>query len=202
MMNKLLSIRQAAELLGVSTKTIRRWEQEGKIRATRTVGGHRRFNISELLGSHNDGQLTVTYVRVNQNQPQSDLTEQISVVERYCAENGWNHQIIKDLGKGISSSNPGLVRLIKLICSQQVKRLVLTHKDRLVKLSADLVFTLCEIFGTEVIILNYPGEVVVEEDLNPDFKDILETFNARLYNSHHLKNQELVEELKEVARKI
>ncbi len=35
-MSNLIGVKEAAELLGVSTKTIRRWEADGKIRLTRT----------------------------------------------------------------------------------------------------------------------------------------------------------------------
>jgi excisionase family DNA binding protein len=45
-MSNLLTVTEAAQLLGVSTKTIRRWENEGKIKAIRTEGGHRRFEDS------------------------------------------------------------------------------------------------------------------------------------------------------------
>ena len=48
MMNELLTINHAAKRLGVSKKTIRRWEQQGKITSKRTAGGHRRFDISKL----------------------------------------------------------------------------------------------------------------------------------------------------------
>ena len=37
------TINEAAELLGVSTKTLRRWEAAGKISPGRSDGGHRRF---------------------------------------------------------------------------------------------------------------------------------------------------------------
>lgn len=201
-MNKLLSIRQAAELLGVSTKTIRRWEQEGKIKATRTVGGHRRFNITELLGSQRDTELTIAYVRGNQTQSPEQFAKQISIMQSYCSEQGWNYQIIKDITRGISNSNPGLVRLLKLICSQQVKRLVLPNKDRLVAITADLVFTLCEIFGTEVILLNQSQEEIVKEELTDDIREMINSFNTRLYGSRIGKNQELAEELREIARKL
>jgi len=39
-MNTLITIREASDLLGVSIKTLRRWEQQGKIVSIRTRGGH------------------------------------------------------------------------------------------------------------------------------------------------------------------
>jgi excisionase family DNA binding protein len=42
------SIEEAATVLNVSKDTIRRWESEGKIKAERTNGGHRRFSSEAL----------------------------------------------------------------------------------------------------------------------------------------------------------
>ncbi|RIV16480.1 MerR family DNA-binding transcriptional regulator, partial [Alicyclobacillaceae bacterium I2511] len=39
----LLSLEEAAKLLGVSKSTMRRWEEEGRIKPERTPGGHRRY---------------------------------------------------------------------------------------------------------------------------------------------------------------
>lgn len=44
----LLPIGDTARLLGVSVPTIRRWEAEGKIVGTRTLGGQRRFARAEI----------------------------------------------------------------------------------------------------------------------------------------------------------
>jgi excisionase family DNA binding protein len=44
-----LSIGDAARLLGVSIRTVRRWEAQGRIRAVRTGGGHRRFPVAEVV---------------------------------------------------------------------------------------------------------------------------------------------------------
>lgn len=38
-----LTVGDAAHLLGVSMATIRNWADTGRLRSTRTVGGHRRF---------------------------------------------------------------------------------------------------------------------------------------------------------------
>jgi excisionase family DNA binding protein len=46
--DSLLSIQQAADFLKVSSKTLRRWEQSGKLPAQHTSGGHRRYELSSL----------------------------------------------------------------------------------------------------------------------------------------------------------
>lgn len=48
-MGKLLTIKEAKELLGVCTKTIQRWDREDKIQCVRTPGNRRRVPESEVL---------------------------------------------------------------------------------------------------------------------------------------------------------
>lgn len=44
----LVSIAEAARVAGVSPSTVRRWELEGKLESRRTLGGHRRYLVSEI----------------------------------------------------------------------------------------------------------------------------------------------------------
>lgn len=44
----MLPIGDTARMLGVSVDTIRRWEREGKITGSRTLGNQRRFPASEV----------------------------------------------------------------------------------------------------------------------------------------------------------
>ncbi len=201
-MSNLLTVKEAAELLGVTPKTIRRWEEEGKIIATRTPGGHRRFDVAGLIANRKDDSLTVAYARVSSNDQKEDLKRQIIVLESYCAKNGWSFEVIQDLGSGLNYRKRGLIKLIKLICTNQVERLVITHKDRLARFGAELLFTLCEIFGTEVIIINRTEDSTFEEDLAQDVLEIITVFSARLYGSRSHKNKKIVEQLKEVAKSI
>lgn len=201
-MSNLLSVTQAAELLGVSTKTIRRWETEGRIKSTRTEGGHRRFTVNDLIGNKQDDSLTVAYARVSSHDQKEDLERQKLVLEAYCAKQGWSFEVISDLGSGLNYRKKGLIKLIKLICSDQVERLVLTHKDRLLRFGSDLIFTLCEIFGTEVIIINRSDDSTFEENLAQDVLEIITVFSARLYGSRSHKNKQIVKQLKEVANQL
>lgn len=47
-MEETYRIGEAAEILGVRVETVRRWEREGKITASRTPGGQRRIPASDV----------------------------------------------------------------------------------------------------------------------------------------------------------
>lgn len=45
----MINIKEASDLLGVSKKTLRRWEKLGKLKTYRTPGNHRRYIKEDLL---------------------------------------------------------------------------------------------------------------------------------------------------------
>ena len=47
-MDRLIAISEAAQILGVSITTLRRWEAEGKLIPEHTAGKHRRYNLAKL----------------------------------------------------------------------------------------------------------------------------------------------------------
>jgi putative resolvase len=64
MREKLYSLQETCEFLGVSPSTIRRWEKAGKIRCVKTPGGHRRVPESEIQriqGDHRPRPAEVMY---------------------------------------------------------------------------------------------------------------------------------------------
>lgn len=196
-----LSISEAAKIKGVSTSTLRRWELEGKLIPERTASGHRRYDLAQLLGIKPELSYTIGYCRVSSHDQKDDLVRQRQVLELFCAQNGWQYEIIEDLGSGLNYSKKGLKRLIRLIVDSKVERLILTHKDRLLRFGSELIFSLCEHFGTEVLIINRTEDISFEEDLASDVLEIITLFSARLYGSRSQKNRKIVEELKSVAAK-
>ena len=81
-------------------------------------------------------------------------------------------------------------------------RLVLTHKDRLLRFGSELVFSLCEHFGTEVIIVNASEDASFEEELVGDVLEIITVFSARLYGSRSHNNRQVLEALKKAADEV
>ncbi len=198
----MIGIGEAAKLLGVTVKTVRVWEKSGRFKSYREGNGHRRYVIAELLGSKKGQALTIGYARVSAHDQKADLKRQEIVLESYCAGKGFDFEIISDLGSGMNYQKKGLIRLIKLICSNQVERLVMTHKDRLLRFGSELIFSLCEHFGVEVIIINKSEESTFEEDLANDVLEIITVFSARLYGSRSHKNKKIIEQLQEVAKEL
>ena len=94
----------------------------------------------------------------------------------------------------------GLTKLLNLVLEGQVKRLVLTHKDRLLRFGAELVFSICEAKGVEVIIINKGDEnSKFEEELAKDVLEIITVFSARLYGARSKKNKKLLDDMNRVV---
>ena len=201
-----ISIGKAAKELGVSCKTLRRWEATGKIASERTPKGHRRYDVTKLQSiiprKTFEDRKTIAYARVSSHDQKEALARQVIVLESYCANHGWTFEVFQDLGSGLNYGKKGLRKLIKEICSGRVQRLVITHKDRLLRFGAELIFTLCEQFGAEVVILNSSEDSSFEDDLVQDVLEIITVFSARLYGARSRKNEKLVEALQHAAQEI
>lgn len=204
-MDKLLSISQAGKHLGVSLSTLRRWEKEEKLVPERTRGNQRRYKLSQLkphlvrLNQGIESKKTIAYARVSSYDQKKDLERQKQLLEMYCASFGWTFEIIADLGSGMNYHKRGLKKLIEMVLNDNIGRLVLTHKDRLLRFGSELIFALCEKRGIEVIIINQGDEPSFEEELAKDVLEIITVFSARLYGSRSRKNKKLLEGLKEVV---
>ena len=200
-MSRLLSIKQAANQLGVSVSTLRRWDETGVLVAQRTPKGHRRYDLSKINPNLTRNKVeqqrkTIAYARVSSHEQKSDLQRQIEMLELYCSAQGWSFEVISDLGSGMNYHKKGLKRLLDDILDNKIDRLVLTHKDRLLRFGAELVFALCEARQVEVVIINQGENLSFEEELAQDVLEIITVFSARLYGSPSKKSKKLIKAVK------
>lgn len=198
-----------------STTTLRRWEASDRLLAAEhTAGGHRRYDLAklkpELFRAEAHAQCrTIAYARVSSHDQKDDLERQKQVLELYCTRQGWTFEVIADLGSGMNYHKKGLKKLLEAIIDGQIGRLVITHKDRLLRFGAELVFAICEAKRVEVVILNQGlqsdtspaqqgmgADTTFEEDLAKDVLEIITVFSARLYGSRSRKNQKLLDGVK------
>ena len=85
-MSRLVTISEAADALGVSIQTLRRWEAEGRLQPeSRTKAGHRRYDITKLLPEMfrvgAEDRKTIAYARVSSHDQKADLERQKQVLD-------------------------------------------------------------------------------------------------------------------------
>ena len=125
-----------------------------------------------------------------------DLERQKEMLSLYCASQGWT----LDLGSGMNYRKRGLKNLLGCIIEGSIERLVLTHKDRLLRFGSELVFAICEEKGVEVVLINQGDEPSFEEELAQDVLEIITVFSARLYGSRSRKNKKLICDMQKAVK--
>jgi predicted site-specific integrase-resolvase len=175
----LVKIGKAAGMLGVTPQTLLAWERSGElVPDRRSKGGVRYYDIGKIMGTGlgNEDLPTIGYARVSGPGQEADLTRQEELLGAFCAAKGWRHEIISDSGPGSGSgsncSKKGLKRLIELILHKRICRLVVTHKDRLLRLGSEIIFALCEFQNVEVVITNKGDPPIFEEEPAQDAVEI------------------------------
>lgn len=203
-----ISIGECAETLGVSVKTVRRWSDSGKLRFERAPSGHRRYNLQDVkrikpktLADLED-RITINYARVSSHDQKADLARQVLMLETFSTTKGWQFETIQDLGSGLNYKKKGLQKLLKRILKGDVGRLVLTHKDRLLRFGSELVFAMCEEFETEVVIVNKSeADQTFEQELVTDMIELVTVMSARMYGARSHKNKKLIDGMSQAIEK-
>ena len=185
-------------MLGVDVQTLHAWEKSGELVPDRkSKGGTRYYDVAKVLGLGNEDVPTVGYARVCSHDQKNDLVRQQELLEAFCSAKGWRHEVIAELGSGLSDRKKGLHQLLDRILHKRIRRLVLSHKDRLLRFGSELIFALCEIQNIEIVIINKGEPPSFEEELAQDVIEIITVFSARLYGSRGHKTKRLLSELTE-----
>ena len=196
-MNKHLSIGKSAEYLGISLSTMYRWEIKGLLTPCfRTNGNHRRYSISKLLmisknnENKNDNRKIICYARVSTHSQKKDLETQKQVLIKYCNDKKiQNYELINDLGSGLNYKKKGLNKLIELITSNKIKKIIVTHKDRLLRFGSEIIQKLCHLFHVDFFILNFDESKSFEQGFCEDICEIMTVFSSKLYGKRSHKNK-------------
>lgn len=189
----MLTIKEASEFLGVSVPTMRRWETEGRITSYRTNGNHRRYDKNDLIRikckEDDSFKITIAYCRVSSADQKQDLQRQIDNVSNYCIAKGYQFKVISDLGSGLDYNKKGLKELIELICSEEIDKIVINYKDRLIRFGYEMIEQLCSIYNVKIEVINHTEDKSYEEELVDDVLSVITVFSSKLYGSrsHKLK---------------
>ncbi len=194
-------VHEIAEILGVTTKTIRNYDKEGKLKTCRTEGNHRiilRDDLIEflknkqLLVDNTDNQKRdVIYARVSSHDQKKsgDLDRQaMFLIEK--VPNLQNPLILKEVGSGLDDKRVQLQKLLKTVVNNEVKNVYITHKDRLTRFGFHYLETVFSAHNVNIIIIeDINSEKSVQEELVEDMMSLIASFSGKLYGMRSGKNK-------------
>jgi putative resolvase len=184
--------KEAAYKLGVSTKTIHRWDEAGKLRTVRTVGNQRRIPIEEIWRLRSLGKRAkhcVLYARVSNVRPEQDgnLSRQTERLKEAANERGYQVvQVITEQASSLNERRKGVKKLLALVGQQAVDVVLIEYPDRLVRFGFAY---LEQAFGWKDVrleVLDPPKHQEPTEELIEDLLTMVTVFAGRLY-SHRAK---------------
>ena len=194
-----------AELLGVSVKTLQRWDREDILKANRTPTNRRYYTYDQYLQfkgmqTENDIRDVVIYARVSTRNQKDDLQNQVEFLKQFCNAKGMIvNQCIEDFGSGLNYNRKKWNKLLEDVMEHKIKMIVISSKDRFIRFGYDWFEKFCEKFNTKIMIVNNET-LSPNEELVQDMISILHVFSCRLYGLRKYKNQ--IKEDEELAKEL
>ena len=183
----LVPLRKAVQLTGLSPNTLRKYADNGTIKASKPNGKTRLFDVSDL---HNlrgtDDQLpsVVCYCRVSSAKQKDDLTKQVA----FMRQNYPQAEIIQDVGSGLNFKRKGLQTILQRLMQGHKFTLIVAHRDRLARFGFQLFEFMFQQNGGEIMVLD-KLEVSPQQELTEDLLAILHVFSCRMHGLRKYETQ-------------
>lgn len=144
-MERSYPIGEAAKTLGVTVKTMQRWDREGKlVPDSRSSSNPRLYSEAQLAGfagiARQSGapKRDVAYCRVSSQAQRPDLANQRRVLEEFIIAKGLsNVEFIEEVGGGLNFKRPKFLKVMDAIGRGEIRRLIIAHTDRLTRFGFD-----------------------------------------------------------------
>jgi len=187
---RLLSPKEAAFELGISVKTVHRWDEAGKLRTVRTAGNQRRIPIEELSRLRRQGEgkqgaeRCVLYARVSSGRQEQDgnLARQSARLNEAARARGYEVvQVITEQASSLNARRRGMKRLLALIGEQAVEVVMIEYPDRLLRFGFSSLEEAFRWMGVRLDVLDPPKQLEPSAELVQDLLTIVTVFAGRRY---------------------
>lgn len=191
-----LSIGVVASFIGVSTKTLRRWDKKGIFRsAFRTLGNHRRYCKRMVLEYIRKRKGMESYIKpinrcaiygrvsASRQKKSGELYRQLTILKRYCEQKGY--MVIKsysDVGSGLNDTRKGLLKLLRDASRGYFDIVLIHYNDRLARFGLGIIKEYLHSWGVKLEVIH---PTLVDDsphgELITDLTAILYSFMGKLY---------------------
>ena len=172
-----IPLRKAVAFLGLSTTTLRKYADEGKIKSIRTPSGQRLFDVDSFQQEGaTASSAVVCYCRVSSAKQRDDLARQVQFMrDRYPEA-----EIIQDIGSGLNFKRKGLQSLLVRLMRGDQLQIVVACRDRLCRFGFELFDFMVQQNGGKLMVLDQSVHGP-ESELTADLLAILHIFSCRMH---------------------
>ena len=188
----MIKINEMAKRLGVSIKTLQRWDREGILVAKRTPTDRRYYTEDQYLEyiglESKSKRKTIAYARVSSVNQKDDLQNQISFIRNHVNAKGEVlDAVVEDIGSGLNYNRKNWNNLLlNQISKGEIEKIYITYKDRFVRFGFDWFERFCNHYDCEVIVINNP-DTSPQKELIDDLISIIHVFSCRIYGLRKYK---------------
>ena len=181
-----MSPKEFASRIGVSVKTLQRWDISGKLIAHRTPTNRRFYTEDQYkkvmnIVEDDDTRKNVIYARVSSAGQKDDLKNQVEFLKTYCNANGVIiNDVITDIGSGLNYNRKKWNVLLDEVISGKINKIYIAFPDRFIRFGFDWFKQFCEKFDTKIIVVNNEKHSP-EQELTEDLINIIHVFSCRSY---------------------
>lgn len=195
----MIRLNDMAKRLGVSVKTLQRWDREGILVAKRNPNNRRYYTEDQYLeyigSSCKKDKKIIAYIRVSNNNQKDDLQNQITFIRNYVNAKGEIlDDVIQDIGSGLNYNRKHWNDLLfNQISKGEIGKIYITYKDRFVRFGFDWFERYCNHHDCEIVIINNP-DTSPQQELIDDLISIIHVFSCRIYGLRKYKKDISVDE--------
>ena len=195
----MIRLNDMAKRLGVSVKTLQRWDREGILVAKRNPNNRRYYTEDQYLeyigSSCKKDKKIIAYVRVSNSNQKDDLQNQITFIRNYVNAKGEIlDDVIQDIGSGLNYNRKHWNDLLfNQISKGEIGKIYITYKDRFVRFGFDWFERYCNHHDCEIVIINNP-DTSPQQELIDDLISIIHVFSCRVYGLRKYKKDISVDE--------
>lgn len=191
----ILKPKDMSQKIGVSVRTLQKWDKAGILKAYRTPTNRRYYTEAQYLqyiGKKDDNQSdrkVVAYARVSTYNQKDDLKNQISFIRQFANANGVIiDEAISDIGSGLNYNRQKWNLLLDQVMQNQISTIYITYKDRFIRFGYEWFERLCNRHGTKIVVLNNP-DTSPDKEMVEDLVSIIHVFSCRLYGLRKYKKK-------------
>lgn len=196
---KYYSIGEFSNLTCKSIQTLRNWDKKGILKPHKVAESGHRYYLHEQLNQFyglkpKNTKRIIGYCRVSSNKQKDDLERQIENVKSYMVAKGYNFEVITDIGSGINYNKKGLNNLLDLVYDNEVEKIVVLYKDRLIRFGYELIENFCTKHNTTIEVIDNTPKTE-EQELVEDMIQIVTVFACRLQGKRANKAKKFISEV-------